>query len=448
MKMDIISPRRCSNSAFAAKACFIAALFAALSAASGFCADVYIGVTAGADAGKLKLAMAAFQPEVASSSADVEAAAAFYGIVRSDILRSRYFALPESEPAGRAKSFKKELDAWKKTGAQYLMTASAAHAADLWTLSGKVYDLGTGDAVVEKYYKGQQPAMRRIAHMFSDETVWRLTGKKGIAATRIAFSNDSSRNKEIYIVDYDGENILKLTQDKSISLFPRWSPDGMKIYYTTYRYGNPDAFVIDLKERRINPVCMMQGLNIPGAVSPDGEKLVITLSRGVNPHIYEMNLSSRELKRLTTRASAVDSSASYSPDGKFITYISDRAGNPQVYMMELATGKTQRLTRLNWCDTPRWSPSGEWIAFAGRAASADNMDIFLTDITGAQLRNLTGGSGTNEDPSWSPDGRFLSFTSTRDGGTRRIYVMDADGSAPHRITDIPGNSYTPAWSPN
>jgi len=206
---------------------------------------------------------------------------------------------------------------------------------------------------------------------------------------------------------------------------------------------------------------MIQGLNIPGAVSPDGGKLVMTLSRGVNPHIYEMNLSDKQLKRLTFRPEDVDSSASYSPDGKFIAYISDRSGNPQVYILELATGKDQRLTRLNWCDTPRWSPSGEWISFAGRENRKDQMDIFLTDITGSQLRNLTGGNGSNEDPTWSPDGRFIAFTSTRElesaadsapvrrmaYGSRRIYVMDSDGSAPHLAADIPGNALTPAWGP-
>ncbi|HOX23971.1 MAG TPA: hypothetical protein PLL10_10930, partial [Elusimicrobiales bacterium] len=76
----------------------------------------------------------------------------------------------------------------------------------------------------------------------------------------------------------------------------------------------------------------------------------------------------------------------------------------------------------------------------------DDMDIFLTDVTGGQLRKLTRDAGKNEDPSWSPDGRFIAFTSTRGGG-RQIFVMDADGSAPHLLTQLPGTSYTPSWGP-
>ncbi|MDD5628499.1 MAG: Tol-Pal system beta propeller repeat protein TolB, partial [Elusimicrobia bacterium] len=58
---------------------------------------------------------------------------------------------------------------------------------------------------------------------------------------------------------------------------------------------------------------------------------------------------------------------------------------------------------------------------------------------------LTHGEGANENPTWSPDGRFLAFSSTRNGRSE-LFVMDSDGSAPHRLADIPGNTTTPTWS--
>ena len=143
----------------------------------------------------------------------------------------------------------------------------------------------------------------------------------------------------------------------------------------------------------------------------------------------------------------MDGSPSYSPDGKFITFVSNRAGNPQIYVMELATGQTRPLTKtFNWSDSPQWSPTGEWIVFAGRESPYHPFDIFLVDLTGTQLRRLTTDAGSNEDPTWSPDGRFIAFTSTRDGGRRKLYVMDSDGSAPHLVADLKGDSFTPHWS--
>ena len=113
----------------------------------------------------------------------------------------------------------------------------------------------------------------------------------------------------------------------------------------------------------------------------------------------------------------------------------------------MATGRTRRLTHLNWCDSPAWSPTGEWIAFAGRANRQDRMDIFLVDVAGTRVIQLTHGEGTNETPSWSADGRYLVFSSTRSSAKPRLYLMDADGSAPRLLVDLPGGSYTPNWSP-
>ena len=73
------------------------------------------------------------------------------------------------------------------------------------------------------------------------------------------------------------------------------------------------------------------------------------------------------------------------------------------------------------------------------------MDIFLVDLTGTQIKRLTSDVGSNEDPTWSPDGRFIAFTTTRNG-RRQLYMMDRDGSAPHLLADIAGDSFTTHWS--
>ncbi|MCX5784920.1 MAG: DPP IV N-terminal domain-containing protein [Elusimicrobia bacterium] len=407
--------------------------------------EVYIGVENQREVPKTALALASFLPSRLDSPEDLKLAETFRDIVRSDLLYSRYFDLKE-EPLNTVNlSSGPEAMAFWKNLAGHLITAKASDLGKVWTFSGRIYDLETGKVLLDKYYQGEPRALRRAAHLFADDAVLRLTGRRGIAHSKLAFANNTTGNKEIYSIDYDGENLIRLTHDKSIALLPRWSQDASRIYYTTYRYNNPDMFEIDMKAGKIRPFTTFQGLNIPGGISPDGMTMVMTLSRGDDPNIYALDVVTKALKKLLTNF-AVSSSPTYSPDGKQIAFISNRSGNPQVHVLETDSGKIRRLTRLNWCDSPSWSPAGDWIVFSGRETPQENMNIFLTDLTGGQIRRLTNKAGNNEDPSWSPDGRFIAFTSTR-RGRREIFIMDSDGSAPHPLTELEGNSYTPNWGP-
>ncbi|HOX22274.1 MAG TPA: hypothetical protein PLL10_02325, partial [Elusimicrobiales bacterium] len=332
--------------------------------------SIYIGVAAkNAKDGKIRIALEGFVPYTPSDPKELALAQRMQDVLRSDLLFSRYFEVLEKQ-AGDAAA--QQPDYWKKAGASYVVNGTVRLLKqDRWVMTALVRGVDSAESIAQKAYRGLPVNERAAAHRLADEIIWRLTGKKGIAHTKIAFANDSTGHKEIYVVDYDGEGMTRLTTDKSIALLPRWSADGGSLYYTTYRYGNPDSFEIELAQRRIKPFSVFQGINITGGTSPDGSEIAMTLSRGRDPSIYIVNRAKQEARKITG-GSGVDSSASYSPDGKFVTFISDRSGNPQVYIMELATSKTQRLTRLNWCDSPQWSPSGEWIVFAGREKNYDD----------------------------------------------------------------------------
>jgi TolB protein len=424
------------------KALALLLLFAApLSAGT----DVYIGISPGSEVKKTALAMSRFLPARPDKPEDLALAEQFRDIVRADLLYSRYFEVKEDAMARANLDASPESLAWWKGLAGNLITGKAQDAGGVWTFNARLYDLASGKVLMEKFYQGEKRAMRRAAHMFADDVILRLTGRLGVAHSKIAFTNNSTGRKEVYIVDYDGENLTRLTSDNSINLLPRWSQDASRIYYTTYRWGNPDMFEIDLKAGKIRPFTTFQGLNIPGGFSPDGMTMVLTLSRGDDPSIFSLNVVTKQLKRLL-KGFGVSSSPTWAPDGTQVAFVSDRSGNPQIYVLETNTGKTRRLTRLNWCDSPSWSPAGDWIVFAGRETSKEELNIFVTDLTGSQIRRLTYKAGNNEDPSWSPDGRFITFTSTR-RGRRELFIMDADGSAPHPLTDLKGNTFTPSWSP-
>lgn len=416
-----------------------ALLLAALPAGAS---EVFIGLEG--SAGKAwTLGLDAFSSANPQSAQDAADARALREVLRADLLFSRSFVVADQPPPADAPD---ALKAWRDLGASFLVKAQAGRAADMLAFQVTLLDLGSGQPLLSRYYRQKAEHLRVLAHTAADDIVRQLTGRRGVARSRIAFVNDQTGAKEVYVADYDGREVKKVTANRSLNLLPRWRPDGRAVAFTSYKDNNPDLYLYDFEKGRLSVLSERQGLNIAGGFSPDGTKLAMTLSRGKEPNIFLLDLKDLTAKQITSHF-GVDSSPTFSPDGLQVAFVSDRAGNPQVHVMELATGRTRRLTHLNWCDSPSWSPTGEWIAFAGRANRKDNMDIFLVDAAGTRVVQLTHGEGQNESPAWAPDGRFLAFTSTRGGGKPQVYVMDADGSAPRRWAELPGGSYSPHWSP-
>ena len=425
-------------------ALFLSLALMALSVQAGPEPDVYIALTGGG--GPSRTLALGLPPFIATDSRSKEnslLAKELHDVVRDDLMLSRYFTLVEDGPVFNGANLHDILSNWKARLAGWLLAVEAG-STDGLSLKAQLVDPGSGEAVFERFYRQKIEFPRSLSHRLSDDVVLALTGKSGIAHTRIAFANDRTGHKEISIMDYDGANLQALTDDGSISILPRFSPERKFLAYTSYKDGNPDLFLLDLATGRSRALSADQGLNVAGGFSPDGAELLMTLSRQKSPNIYLKNLADGSTTRLTQHFGA-DSSPTFSPDGTQAAFVSDRSGNPQIYLLALATHRVKRLTNLNWCDSPAWSPTGEWIAFSGRVHRADRLDIFLVDVTGNQIRQLTHGEGANENPAWSPDGRFIAFITTRTHRSE-LFVMDADGSAPHRLADIPGNTTTPAWS--
>jgi TolB protein len=419
-----------------------------------YSAEVFIGVHGKVTSKVYSARLASFKGP-ADGSVNAED---FQNIVRSDLYLSRYFDIKES-PENAVKFNKDGLPDYSRADSQYIITGefSTPESEGRWIFTGTLYDVkgedGKGRILLKKKYKGGMKALRPSAHLFSDAVVEKITGNKGIAHSRITFSNDSvNGKKEIFVADYDGGNLKKITSDQNVNILPKWSRDGSRIYYTTYKYGNPDIYEINFKQGKINKVYTKQGLNVPGNTSPDDLKLIMVSSPDRNdPGIYTLDLTNNSAEKLMTGNNGLVAAPSWSPDGKKVAFTSDKSGNPQIHIYNTETKKTIKLTKMNWCDSPVWSPDGERIVFAGRDGPKEKFNIFVSDAGGSKIVRLTLKQGHNRNPVWSPDGRFIAFTSDRDSRDprkkqQRIYIMDADGSAQHLLVDVPGNSYTPSWS--
>lgn len=136
----------------------------------------------------------------------------------------------------------------------------------------------------------------------------------------------------------------------------------------------------------------------------------------------------------------------FSPTRQEITYMSYESGHPQVYLLQLETGQRELIGNFPGMSfAPRFSPDGQKVIMS-LLRDDGNSNLFAMDLRSRNTTRLTSSNAIDTSPSYSPDGSRIVFTSDR-GGSTQIYVMNADGSDPHRISFGPGRYSTPVWSP-
>lgn len=332
---------------------------------------------------------------------------------------------------------------WTSIGAELLVTGGVLVKDNLLEIELRLYDTFKEKLLVGKRYKGAVSDQRRIIRRFCSDVIYSLTGDRGIFDTEIAFVSTSSGTKEIYISEFDGYDIRRVTHNNSITLTPAWSSDGQWIAYTSYAKGKPDLYIKHLKEKRGSVVSEM-GVNITPAWRPNKLELAATLSFSGDPEIYLLTGTGKVIKRLTYNK-GIDVSPAWSPDGKKMAFVSKRAGTPQIYIINLDSGQENRLTFQGRYNTqPSWSPKGDKIAYSSMEGGLNN--IFVIGIDGQGPIQLTHNEGDNEAPSWSPDGNLIVFSSTREGPSK-IYIMTSYGTDQRRLLDSKGQQTEPKWSP-
>ncbi len=349
---------------------------------------------------------------------------------------------------------------WSAIGAEFLIRAGFSIVGNEITFETYVYHVAKANLVMGKKYKGPISSARRIAHTFSNDVLKALTGKEGMFLSRVVVSSDRSggKAKEIFTMDWDGANVSQISNHRSISISPAWSPDGKKVAYTSYvkrvgsKFRNADMLIYDLTTGKRSLVSYRQGINSGAAFSPDGNHIYLTISQGNSPNIYKMSTDGSLVAKVTNGpAGAMNVEPAVSADSK-LAYSSDRAGRPMIYTANSDGSNVKRITFAGvFNSSPSWSPDGKKIAFSGQ--SAGNFDIFVMNADGTGMIRLTsakrpdGRAASNEDPSFSPDGRFVIYTSNRTG-KNQIFISTVDGSEERRVTNDSYNYYKPKWSQN
>jgi TolB protein len=150
--------------------------------------------------------------------------------------------------------------------------------------------------------------------------------------------------------------------------------------------------------------------------------------------------------RQVTRHNHLCVSPRFSPHARYLAYSSYHRANQNLYITELSQNKTTRvLSRRDGMNlAPAFSPDGKTMVVT--LSKDGNPDLYLMDRQGKVLSRLTQGSGINVSASFSPDGQQIAFVSDRTGKPQ-VYIMDLQSKRVHRLTFQGKENAEPSWSP-
>jgi len=350
-------------------------------------------------------------------------------------------------------------DLWQKKNLSYYITSKITSENKQVYLTIVGYNVAQGKEFISFKELMTPGKIRHVGHTITNKIYQKLTGKKSIFLSKIAFVSDrnSTRKtpiKELYMMDFDGRNIKRLTYHGGTVISPAFSRDGKLISYSLIAPGkhkkNINLHIINLKTMKNQKISFKKGINSGAIFMPGNKEIALTLSFVGNAEIFLLNRVTKKLKRIT-RHYAHDVDPSISSDGSILVFLSSRPGKAMIYTLD-PTGTEKNVKRISYVGqfnaTPRFSPDGKEIAFSSWLEN--RFDIFRINPDGSGLARLTKNFGSNEDPSFSNDGEFIAFSSQRVLSLRKaiqnIYIMDREGKILGAITSNYGNCVSPRWS--
>ena len=311
-------------------------------------------------------------------------------------------------------------------------------------LDGTDFRLCTSPFDIDRVERGRHTFSVRATDVAGNTRLARFSWTAD--GSRIAFESFRDGNPEIYTVDPDGENLVRVTTNIISDEHPDWSLGQSRIAFDRLEDRNLDIYTMNADGSDVRRLTQDPARDRNPAWSPDGTKIAFESYRdGGNRDIYVMNADGSGQLRLTTDP-AEDLDPAWAPDGSRLVFASTRDGNFEIYGMNADGSDQTRLTNDPAPEFgPSWAPSAR-IAFHS-LRTGDYQNIFVMNPDGTDVRQVTRTERNDTNPAWAPDAVHIVFQSDRDpGAEEQLYVVDVETGAVTRMSMASARAnFVPDW---
>ncbi|MCC2275916.1 hypothetical protein LKL35_10875 [Streptomyces sp. ET3-23] len=270
----------------------------------------------------------------------------------------------------------------------------------------------------------------------------------------------------------DGAQLLYRPTGRTSAQNPAFSPDSTSVLFTLFHDGYNEGAAalrtipLGSGREQQHPRTLLSdpdkaAVNLPGSSWHPRAGVAFASDRSGQDEVWVMEPGGKPKRVTEHRGDTGYLEPSFSPDGQWIVF-QESVENEHPDGSELGslwkvrrdgTGATRLIdgpgTRTD-NRQPNWSPAGDRLVFQRREAGSEAWALYVVNADGSGLRKLTTTPGEHTDPSWSPDGRSVVFSSTAGGlDLPQIFTIPAAGGKPARVTRS-SNAYdgAPSWSPD
>lgn len=277
-----------------------------------------------------------------------------------------------------------------------------------------------------------------------------VTASPVVGGKWIAFNSSVSGNHDIYLVDTNGENLIRLTSNPAHEYYPSWSPDGTELVFQTLDGPDMELAIVNVKTKSTRNLTENDCGDWGPSWSLAGDWIIFYSNCDGDDEareIYKIRPDGSDRTQLTFTSGQNNWFPSWSADGKKITFTSNRSGKYYIYSMNADGSNPVQLAR--GC-VSYYSPDGSQILYGVYCNETDTIWLMNSDgsnqheiITGHECKNAT----------WSPDGMKIVFQETQGSttdGPFALYIMNLESPEDSQwklLVDYNQNAFAPVWQP-